>query len=65
MPMEPKNYRDEIEQILKHFNGRHVLTFGEVQEYTGRGYKWCTAHLNIPHNGCTAVQLAKALCELK
>ncbi len=61
---EMPNYRDELEEILRHFNGRRILTFKEVQDYTGKGYKWCTNHLNIPHDGCTAVQLAKALSKL-
>ena len=61
MPREKENYRLELEQILAHFNGKHIISFSEVQEYTGRGYKWVSAHLDIPHDGCTAVQLAHAL----
>lgn len=61
---EAPNYRDELEQILKYFNGSHVITWKEVQEYTGRGKDWCNSHLKIPHDGCTAVQLAKALSNL-
>lgn len=64
MAREKETYRLELEQILARF-GKSVLSFKEVQEYTGRGYKWCCAHLDIPHDGCTAVQLAHALTDLK
>lgn len=64
MPREKETFRLELEQILAKFGGKHIITFAEVQEYTGKGYKWCNKHLKIPHDGCTAVQLAKALSEL-
>ena len=61
MAREKENYRLELEQVLAHFGGKHIISFSEVQEYTGKGYKWVSNHLDIPHDGCTAVQLAHAL----
>lgn len=65
MAREKETYRLELEQILNRFGGKHIISFKEVQEYTGRGKHWCTQHLKIPHDGCTAVQLANALSSLK
>ena len=65
MPREKETYRLELEQILAHFGGKHIISWAEVQEYTGKGYKWCNQHLKVPHDGCTAVQLAHALSNLK
>ena len=65
MAREKETYRFELELILEHFNGKHIISFTEVQEYTGRSYNWCRQHLNIPRKGCTAVQLAFALSHLK
>ena len=65
MPRELPNYRDELEQILAFTGGKRILSWAEVQEYTGKGYKWCDNHLKIPHDGCTAVQLAHALASLR
>ena len=61
MAREKPTYRDELEMILSHFGGKQIISFAEVQTYTGRGYKWCKSHLDIPRDGCTAVQLAHAL----
>lgn len=61
---EKPNYRDELEEILKTFNNRHVLTISEVSQYTGRSYRWCKKYLNIPKSGITATALAKALSNL-
>lgn len=61
MAREKENYRLELEQVLAHFGGKHIISFSEVMAYTGRGYKWVSNHLDIPHDGCTAVQLAQAL----
>ena len=65
MAREKENYRLELEQILERFGGRHIISWTEVQEYTGRGYKWCDRHLDLPHDGCTAVQLANAMASLR
>ena len=63
MAREKPTYRDELEQILARF-GKHIFSWKEVQVYTGRGKDWCNTHLKIPHDGCTAVQLAHALTNL-
>ena len=63
MAREKPTYRDELEQILARF-GKHIISFTEVQEYTGKSYNWCREHLDIPRKGCTAVQLAHALTNL-
>lgn len=65
MSREKETFRDELELILQYFGGKHIISWKEVQEYTGKGYDWCTNHLPIPHDGCTAVQLARALSNLK
>ena len=65
MAREKETYRLELEQILARFGGKCIISFAEIQEYTGKGYKWCCKHLDIPHDGCTAVQLAHALTNLK
>ena len=65
MGREKETYRLELELILAHFNGKHIISWKEVQEYTGKGKDWCNSHLKIPHDGCTAVQLAFALSHLK
>jgi len=62
--MEKPLYRLELEEILKAFGGKHIISFAEVQQYTGKGKYWCTKHIPVPHNGCTAVQLAHALANL-
>ena len=62
--MEKPTYRDELEQILQTFGGKHIISFAEVQQYTGKGKYWCTKHIPVPHNGCTAVQLAHAMANL-
>ena len=64
MAREKPTYRDELEQILARFGGKCVLSFTDVQNYTGRSYNWCAKHLDVPRKGCTAVQLAHALCNL-
>lgn len=64
MAREKETFRLELEQILARFDGRHIISFKEVREYTGKSYDWCTKHLDIPHDGCTAVQLAHALTNL-
>lgn len=62
---EKPTYRDELEQILSYTGGKHILSFREVCDYAGRGRKWVCNHLDIPHDGCSAVQLAHALSDLK
>ena len=64
MAREKENFRLELEQILAKNNGKHILSWKDVQDYTGKGKDWCNSHLKIPHDGCTAVQLAKALSDL-
>lgn len=65
MAREKETYRLELEQILARFDGRTVISWKEVQEYTGKGKDWCNSHLKIPHDGCTVVQLANALSSLR
>ena len=64
MAREKENFRLELEQILTRFGGKNIISWKEVQDYTGKGKDWCNNHLKIPHDGCTAVQLAKALSDL-
>ena len=65
MAREKETFRLELEQILQRFDNHQIISWAEVQEYTGKGYKWCNSHLKIPHDGCTAVQLAHALTNLR
>lgn len=60
-----ENYIAELEKINSFFGGKSTIKWKEVWQYTGRGRRWCTAHIKVPHNGCTTVQLAKALANLK
>ncbi len=64
MAREKELFRVELEQILDRFGGRQIISFRDVQAYTGKGYDWCCSHLDIPHDGCTAAQLAHALTNL-
>jgi hypothetical protein len=65
MPRERENYRDELEQIIKYFRGKRVLTVSDVSRYIGRDGRWCKKTFDInPKNGITAVALAKKMSAL-
>lgn len=34
-----ETYRDNLERIINRFPGKEILTYKEVQEYTGKGYR--------------------------
>lgn len=61
---EAPTYRLELEEILKNFNDRRILSVTDVSCYTGKSRKWCREHLGVSGKGCTAVQLANALSKL-
>lgn len=62
MARELPTYRDELEEILKFFNGKRVLTKEDVKRYTGRGDKWVASH--FPKKEYSAVSLAHTLASL-
>ena len=65
MARENATYRLELEQLNIKYPDKHVLTWQDVQAYTGCGRWWCDHNLKgVPHTGCTKVQLAHALSNL-
>lgn len=39
MPREKESYRDNLERLMDRFPGKEILSFAEVTEYTGMGYR--------------------------
>lgn len=64
MARELPTYRDELEEILRFFDNKRVLTKEDVKRYTGRGDKWVASHLP-KQKEYSAVGLAHALASLK
>lgn len=54
---EQELYQLELEQIIKFFHGKRVLTKTDVMNYTGRGKKWLAGHFPKRHEW-TATDLA-------
>lgn len=65
MPKEMDGYRDELEQILKFFDGKRVLKATEVARYTGKSDDWCRAKFGITAgHPISATQLARAMTKM-
>ena len=60
---EPETYRLELEQILKHFPGKTILTHTDVANYTGHSRAWLARNLGIKGD-ITVVKLAYKLSQL-
>lgn len=39
MPREKESYRDNLERLMDRFPGKEILSFAEVSQYTGMGYR--------------------------
>ena len=39
MPREKESYRDNLERLMDRFPGKEILSFSEVSQYTGMGYR--------------------------
>ena len=39
MPREKESYRDNLERLMDRFPGKEILSFTEVSQYTGMGYR--------------------------
>ena len=44
MARENETYRLELEQLMLHFPGKHVLTRTELMEYLGKNRTWLDNH---------------------
>lgn len=70
MPREHPAYRDNLESILnflreKYHDNRHLLSISDVQEYSGRSYKFVRGYFNVGKIGITAESFARKLCAWK
>lgn len=62
MAREKETYRAELEEILRYFGERKILTVTDMTKYLGKSREWVQAH--ISNKPITAVQLAYALTNL-
>ena len=63
MSSESDMYRLKLEEVLKHFGNKRVLTVVDVSGYLGTSRPWC--YRNLKHIGkkiYTVEDLAKDLC---
>jgi hypothetical protein len=60
---EKEGFREELEELLKFFPDRRILTVSDVERYTGRNRRYLQAHYGIePKVGISIVSLARKLC---
>lgn len=63
MPREPETYRQHLEDILKFFDNKRILSVSDVATYLGKTRNWTREHLGITSAGITAVSLANKLAK--
>ena len=65
MARETADYRDELEEILRVFPNKHMLTISDVSRYTGKSRKWLREKEPFKSKftpaGMSAVSLAKII----
>lgn len=63
MAREKPTFRAELEEILKYFGDKRILTVADMSKYTGMSRDWVNSH--IGNKAMTAVQFAYALTNMK
>lgn len=63
MAREAPTYRDELEEILKFFGGKRILTISDVARYLGRTRDWTREKFGVCGD-VTVVALAHKLVDL-
>jgi len=61
MAREKESYRDNLEALLTHFGGRHLLSASDVASYCGRDRRTVVKLFQIPKTGITAETLARRM----
>lgn len=61
---EPETYRTHLENILAYSNGKRILNKKEVEQYLGKGRKWCDKNIPYTKSGITVESLAMCLAKL-
>lgn len=62
MGREKPTFRAELEEILRYFGDKRILSVTDMVNYTGMSREWVTAHIGTQK--ITAVQFAYALTNL-
>ena len=56
------SYQDNLEELLRFFDGKRVLTISDVTRYTRRNREWVRKRFGIePRKGISIVNLAREL----
>lgn len=63
MAKEAPTYRDELEEIVKFFGSKRILTVSDVAKYTGRTRDWTREKLGVCGD-ITVVALAHIMVNL-
>lgn len=61
MPRELEAYRDNLEELLKFFGSRRLVTAVDVAHYCGRDRRFVAELYNIPKSGITLPTLARRM----
>lgn len=64
MAREREGYREQLEELIRHFGDVGMVTQPQVVAYTGRGEKWVRRRLKVGRQGVTLPVLARRLLEL-
>jgi hypothetical protein len=64
MAREREGYREQLEELIRHFGDVGMVTQPQVVAYTGRGEKWVRRRLGVGRQGVTLPVLARRLLEL-
>ena len=64
MAREKEGYREQLEELIRHFGDVGMVTQPQVVAYTGRGEKWVRRRLKVGREGVTLSVLARRLLEL-
>lgn len=64
MAREREGYREQLEELIRHFGDVGMVTQPQVIAYTGRGEKWVRRRLKVGREGVTLPVLARRLLEL-
>lgn len=61
---EPERYRECLKNILAYSNGKRILNKKEVEQYLGKGRKWCNSNISYAKSGITVESLAMCLAKM-
>ena len=64
MAREKEGYREQLEELIRHFGDVGMVTQPQVMAYTGRSDKWVRKRLGVGRSGVTLPVLARRLLEL-